>query len=137
MRKFQIESKKTPGNAFRLQSPSHAHRDVVVALFLPSSSPQLVSSSNKMLNVRLLTQILQADNFPQSDMPTLLASPSAAISPRVVVATFGIQARDVEEVWVWHFTLAACTGAEVEVESWTGGGAVVVSTSCVVGVAGS
>ena len=88
-----------------------------------------------MLNIRLLTQILQADNFPQSDMPTLLASPSAAISPRAVVATFGVQAGDVEEVWVWHLTLAACAGAEVEVESWAGGGAVVVSTSCVVGVA--
>ena len=68
-------------------------------------------------------------------MSSLFASPSTAISPRVVVATFGVQAGDVKEVWVWHLTLAACAGAEVEVESWAGGGAVVVSTSCVVGVA--
>ena len=70
-------------------------------------------------------------------MSAFLASPSAAISPRVVVATFGVQAGDVEEVWVWHLTLATCTGTEVEVKSWASGGAVVISASCVVGVAGS
>lgn len=88
-----------------------------------------------MLHILLLTQILVADIALQSDMSALLASPSASISPRVVVTAFGVEAGDVEEVWVWHFTLAACAGAEIEVEGRTGGGSIVVSTSCVVGVA--
>lgn len=70
-----------------------------------------------------------------SDMSALLATSSTSISPRVVVATFGVETGDVEEVWVWHLTLATCTGAKVEVEGRAGGGAVVVSASCVVGVA--
>ena len=69
-------------------------------------------------------------------MSALFPSSAAAVSPRVVIATFRVEAGDVEEVWVWHLTLAASAGAEVEVESRARGGAVVVSTSCVVGVAG-
>jgi hypothetical protein len=71
----------------------------------------------------------------QSHMPPLLPSPSTAISTRIVIASFRIQARDVEEVWVGHLTLAACAGAEVEIESRPAGRAGAVSASCVVGVA--
>ena len=133
----QIEKQKTPGNAFRLRSSSHAHRDVVVAFPLLLTRHNSFPRRTKNGGYPCADSDSVADDFTQSDMSALLAPSSASVSPRVVVATFRVQARDVEEVWVWHFTLAARARAEVEVESRTSGGAVVVSTSCVVGVAGS
>ena len=70
-------------------------------------------------------------------MSAFLAASATTVSARVVVASFGVETGDVEEVWVRHLTLAACARSEVEVESRAAGSAVVVSTPCVVGVASS
>jgi hypothetical protein len=142
-RKFRhaLNCKKKKDPRFELLAMRIACSPLVRIVMLLWPLPSLFLATTRFLaeqnKIPLTDSDSEAGISPQSDVSALLTSSSTSISPRVVVATFGVEAGDVKKVWVWHLTLAACAGAEVEVESRTDGRAVVVSTSCVVGVARS
>lgn len=69
----QIEKQKTPGNAFRLRSSSHAHRDVVVAFPLLLTRHNSFPRRTKNVGYPCADSDSVADDFTQSDMSALLA----------------------------------------------------------------